>query len=277
MRENDYVQGRDFVFDLRYVGTPGGTWEGLERVIAELLRLRSDVIVTIGSQGAWAAKKATSTIPIVMATVADPVGQGLVASLAQPGGNITGNAILTEVVATKRLELLHSVLPKARKIGVLTNRSNPAAAILLSRLESAAKQLSVTLVHFDASSASEVDPALEEIARQRPEAVFVEQDSVFYLTRAKIAQRMLRERIPAIYSFREAVAEGGLMSYANSTKSMLRKAATFVVRILKGARPSDLPIEQPTTFELAINLKTAKALGLTIPQTLLLQADQVFE
>lgn len=277
MREGGYVHGRDVVFDLRYVGTPDGTWERLERVISELLQLRLDVIVTIGSQGALAAKKATSTIPIVMATVADPVGQGLVTSLAQPGGNITGNAILTEVVVAKRLELLHSVLPKARKIGFLMNRSNPSAAIILSSLESAAKQLSVTLVHFAASSASEVNAALEQIARQRPEAVMVDQDSVFYIARARIAQRMVREKIPAIYSFREAVADGGLMSYANSTKAMLRRAAIFVVRILKGARPSDLPIEQATTFELEINLKTAKALGLTIPPSLLLQATNVIE
>jgi len=277
MRENGYVDGREFVFDLRYVGTRGAAWEGVERVIAELLQLRSAVIVTIGSQGARAAKKATSTTPIVMATVGDPVGLGLVTSLAQPGGNITGNAILSEVTAAKRLELLHEVLPKARKIGVLGNRSNPAAANNLRHLESAAKQLRLTLVHFDAASASEVDEALDEIARQRPEALMVAQDSVFYLTRSKIAQSMLRARIPAIYSFREAVAEGGLMSYANSSGAMFRRAATFVVRILKGDKPSDLPIEQAMTFELVINLKTAKVLGLTIPPSVLLRADRVIE
>jgi len=277
MRENGYVDGREFVFDLRYVGTRGAAWEGVERVIAELLQLRSAVIVTIGSQGARAAKKATSTTPIVMATVGDPVGLGLVTSLAQPGGNITGNAILSEVTAAKRLELLHEVLPKARKIGALGNRSNPAAANNLRHLESAAKQLRLTLVHFDAASASEVDEALDEIARQRPEALMVAQDSVFYLTRSKIAQSMLRARIPAIYSFREAVAEGGLMSYANSSGAMFRRAATFVVRILKGDKPSDLPIEQAMTFELVINLKTAKVLGLTIPPSVLLRADRVIE
>jgi putative ABC transport system substrate-binding protein len=277
MRENGYVDGREFVFDLRYVGTRGAAWEGVERVIAELLQLRSAVIVTIGSQGARAAKKATSTTPIVMAVVGDPVALGLVTSLAQPGGNITGNAILSAVTAAKRLELLHEVLPKARKIGVLGNRSNPAAANNLRHLESAAKQLRLTLVHFDAASASEVDEALDEIARQRPEALMVAQDSVFYLTRSKIAQSMLRARIPAIYSFREAVAEGGLMSYANSSGAMFRRAATFVVRILKGDKPSDLPIEQAMTFELVINLKTAKVLGLTIPPSVLLRADRVIE
>ena len=275
MRENGYVDGRDFVFDLRYVGTSG---DELDRALNELLPIRPTVIVTIGSQGAWAAKKATSTIPIVMATVADPVGQGLVASLARPEGNLTGNAILTEEVIAKRLELLHELLPKARRIGALGNWSgSPMAAIVSIRLESAAKQLGVTLLRFDAASSSAMDVALDEIARQRPEALMVGQDNVLWLTRSKVAQSMSRYRIPAIYAFKEAVAEGGLMSYANSTGAMFRRAAVFVARILKGGRPSDLPVEQATTFELVINLKTAKALRLTIPTSLLLRADQVIE
>lgn len=250
MRDNGYVEGKTFALDERYVGTRG---EELDRVITALLPLKPDVIVTVGSQGAWAAKRATSTIPIVMAVVADPVGQRLVASLAKPGGNLTGNAILTEEVILKRLELLHEVLPKARKIGVLQNPSNPMYPILWSRLESAAKQLGLALQRFDAVSPAAVDTALDKVARQRPDALMVGQDSLFYLTRSKIAQSMSRQRVPAIYAFKEAVAEGGLMSYANSTEAMFRRAATFVARILRGARPSDLPVEQATTFELVIN------------------------
>jgi putative ABC transport system substrate-binding protein len=274
MRENGYVDGHDVVLDVRYAGTRA---DELDRVMSELLPLGPAVIVTVGSQGAWAAKKATATIPIVMAVVADPVGQGLVASLAQPGGNITGNAILTEVVIAKRLELLHELLPKAQRIGVLENRSNPVFAIVSARLESAAKQLGLTLLRFDAASSGAVETALGEIARQRPDALMVFQDNVFYLTGPKIVQLMSRHRIPAIYAFKEAVAGGGLMSYANSSEAMFRRAAVFVARILKGARPSDLPVEQASTFELAVNLKTAKALGLTIPLSLLQRADQVIE
>ena len=267
MRDNGYVDGKDFALDERYVGTGG---EELGRVIAELLPLRPDVIVTVGSQVAWAAKRATSTIPIVMAVAGDPVGQGLVTSLAKPGGNVTGNAILAEATILKRLELLHEILPKARRIGVFQNPSNPMYAMQWNRLESAAKQLGLTLLRFDAGSPTAVDTALTEVARQRPDAVLVGQDNVFFLTRSKLAQSMSRQRVPAIYGFREAVAAGGLMSYANSTEAMFRRAAMFVARILKGAKPSDLPVEQATTFELVINLKTAKALGLTIPPSVLL-------
>jgi len=166
MRENGYVDGRDFAFDLRYVATSG---DELDRALGELVPLGPAVIVTAGSPAAWAAKKATSTIPIVMALVGDPVGQGLVASLARPGGNLTGNAILGEEVVVKRLELLREVLPKARRISVLDNRSNPAFGNAWTRLEGAAKQLGVPLLRFDAASTSAVDAVLEEIARQRPD------------------------------------------------------------------------------------------------------------
>jgi len=270
MRENRYVDGRDFAFDLRYFDTS----DELERVVADLLPLKPDVIVTSGSPAAWAAKKAISTIPIVTATVADPVEQGLVASLAKPGGNLTGNAILTEVGSTKRMELMHEMLPKARRIAVLgSSSSNHLAAFRSKRLETAAKQLLLR------ESTSAVDTVLDEIARQRPEALLVLGDPIFWPTptRAKIAQVMLRYKVSTIPAFTEAVAEGGLMSYAHSTEAMFRRAAMFVVRILKGAKPSDLPIEQPTKFELVINLKTAKALGLTIPPSLLLRADHVIE
>ena len=274
MRENGYVDGKDFTFDPRYVGTRG---DEMERAIAALLLLKPDVIVTVGSQGAWAAKRATSTIPIVMALAADPVGQGLVSSLAKPGGNVTGNAILTEVVIVKRLELLHELLPKARRIASLQNPSSPMYAILWNRLESAAKQLGLTLLRFDAASPTALDTALAEVALQRVDAMIVGQDNLFYAARSKIAQSMSRARVPAIHAFREAVDDGGLMSYANSREAMFRKAASFVVRILKGARPSDLPVEQATTFEMVINLKTAKTLGLIIPPSLLVRADQVIE
>jgi len=274
IHDHGFVDGQDFVLDVRYVGTRA---DEVDRVVAELLPLRPSVIVTVGSHGAWAAKKATSTIPVVMAVVADPVGQGLVTSLAQPGGNLTGNAILSEAVSSKRLELLHEALPKARRIGVLENTSNPAYAFVLNGLDASAKQLGLSLVRFDAASPGAVETALEQIGRQRPDALLVAQDSLFYLTRAKIVQSVARQRTPGIYPFREAVTEGGLMSYANSNQAMFREAARFVARILRGAKPSDLPVEQARTFELVINLGTAKALGLTIPPSLLARADQVIE
>jgi len=274
MRENGYVDGQNVVFDLQYIGTRA---DELDRVIGELLPLKPTVIITVGTPGAWAAKKATSTIPIVMATVGDPVGQGLVASLARPGGNLTGNAILSEVVVAKRLELLHEVLPRARRIAVLSNSSNPTTAIMSKGLDGAAKQLGLTLQRFDATSPSAVDGALDEIVRQRPDALMVDQENLFWLMRTKIVQSMLRNKIPSVYAFREDAAEGGLMGYANNTQAMFRRAAVFVARILKGARPSDLPNEQPTKFELSINLKTAKVLGLTIPPSVLLRADHVIE
>ena len=274
MGESGYVDGQHLIFDLRYIGTRA---DELDRVIGELLLLKPAVIITVGTPGAWAAKKATSTIPIVMATVGDPVGQGLVASMARPGGNLTGNAILSEVVIAKRLELLHEVLPKARRIGVLRNSSNPVTAIMSNGAEIAAKQLGLTLQRFDATSTSAVDAVLDEIVRQRPEALMVDQENLFWLTRTTIAQAMLRSKIPSIHAFRESVAEGGLMSYANSTEAMFRRAAVFVVRILKGAKPTDLPIEQPTKFELVINLKTVKALSLTIPPSVLARADEMIQ
>jgi len=274
MRDNGYIDGKHFILDVHHFGTRD---DELDRVIAALLPLKPDVIVTVGSQCAWAAKKATSTIPIVMAVVGDPVGQGLVTSLARPGGNLTGNSILAEATMVKRLELLHETLPKARRIGVVLNPSNPSYALLWNRLQSAATRRGLLLLRFDATSSTALDMTLERIARERPDAVMMGQDNLFYRGGSKIAESMARQRIPAMYGFRETVAEGGLMSYANSTKAMFRNAAKFVSRILKGARPADLPVEQATTLELVVNLKTAKTLGIRIPQTVLLRTDRVIE
>lgn len=274
MRDSGYIDGKDFTLDVHHFGTRA---DELDRAIAALLPRKPDVIVTVGSQSARAAKKATSTIPIVMAVVGDPVGQGLVTSLARPGGNLTGNSILAEETIVKRLDLLHETLPRARRIGVLLNPSNPSYPLLWNRLQSAATRLGLLLLRFDATSPTALDAALEKIAGEHPDAVMMGQDNLFYFGGSKIAEAMARQRIPAIYGFRETVAEGGLMSYANSTKAMFRNAAKFVSRILNGAKPSDLPVEQATTFELVVNLKTAKTLGIKIPQTVLLRADRTIE
>ena len=189
MRDHGYVDGKDFALDVHYIGTHV---DELQRATAAVVGSRPEVIVTVGSPGAWAAKRATATNPIVMTVAADPVGQGLVASLAKPGGNITGNAILTEAAILKRLEFVHEAFPKARRIGILQNPSNRMYAILWERLRAAAKPLGVTLLPFDTISAAALDSALHEIARQRPDAVIVGQDNIFYLTRSTIVGAMSR-------------------------------------------------------------------------------------
>lgn len=274
MRELGYVNARNVEFDVRYAEGRNDRWPEL---IGELLGRRPDVIALGGSVAIQAARKATSTVPIVMVSVANPVAQGLVASLARPGGNITGNAILTEVVALKRLELLREVLPKVPRFAYLGNPSNPVYQPVRLEMNLAARKLGVELVHVNATNSGELDEALSTIRDQRLPALMVAEDSVLLVLHKKIVEALLRNRIPSMFPQSLHVAEGGLMSYGVKLTDLSRKSAVYVHRILSGAKPADLPVEQPTQFELTVNLKTARALGITIPQSVLLRADRVIE
>lgn len=274
MREQGYADGRNVALEVRYAD---GKLERLPEIVRELLERKPEVIVLSGSQAIWAGRKATSTVPIVMASVADPVGQGLIASLGRPGGNVTELAILTESLVTKRLELLREVFPKASRFGHLVNPKNPAMEIIRKQAGTAATLLGVELREFDAGDAAELDKALAAIAAQRLHAVAVVEDALFFNYRKKIADFLLQNRIPSIHGFRESANEGGLMSYAVNLDENFRKSATYVHKILKGAKPAELPVEQPTRFELIVNLKTAQALGVKIPPTVRLRADTMIE
>jgi putative ABC transport system substrate-binding protein len=254
-----------------------GKLDPLPELARELVRLKVDIIVAAGSASAAAAKNATATIPIVMFSVSDPVGRGLIASLAHPGGNVTGLAFSVEGVSTSRkeIELLKETIPELRRVAILSNPGNPSHAVGIRNLEAAARPLAVQLQPLEARGPNEFDGAFAAMVKERAEALIVLADPVFFLHGARLADLAARSRLPAAYGYRETVEAGGLMSYAPSYPELWRRAAGYVDKILKGANPADLPVEQPTKFELAINLKTAKVLGLTIPQSVLLRADEV--
>jgi putative ABC transport system substrate-binding protein len=244
------------------------------RLAAELVALKVEVIVLAGPAAARAAMQATRTIPIVAAVVGDPVAAGFATSLARPDGNLTGLAWQSSDLVTKQLQLLQEMVPKATRFNALGHPATPAAR---TAVEAAARALGVKLEVIDVSVPEAVPGAFEATQRGRAEGLIVLPSPMFYAERRRLAELAARHRLPAIYEVKEYVHVGGLASYGPSFPEMYRRAATYVDRILKGARPGDLPMEQPTTFELVINLKTAKALGLTIPQSLLLRADQVIE
>jgi putative ABC transport system substrate-binding protein len=272
LRELGYVEGQNVAVEYRYAeGRP----EGLPALAAELVRLKVDVIVTTSAPAPEAARQATRTIPIVFAVTGDPVAEGLVATVAHPGGNITGLASLGPELAGKQLELLKDVVPKISRMAVLQNPNQPAHPLALRQAESAARALRVQLQVLAARSAVEIDAAFAAMRSQRVGGVVVLRDSVFFNQRAQIVALAAKSRLPAVYGFKEMAEAGGLMAYGASLPPMFRRAATYVDKILRGAKPADLPVEQPTKFELVVNLKTAKALGLTIPQSLLLRADEV--
>jgi putative ABC transport system substrate-binding protein len=274
MRGHGYVDGRDVVLDLRFADARN---DRLAEIIAEALRGKPAVLVVAGSHAVWEAKKATAVVPIVMATVADPVAQGLVASLARPGGNITGIANLFEVVDLKRMELARELFPTARRLGYLRNPSNPFARFSAPQSEAVAKRLGVELLPFDATNSAELKSALAAIAEKRPDVLLVGSDALLLNLRGMIVEALALSRVPAIYASRSSAAEGGLVSLSPAALESYPKAAGHVARILQGARPADLPIEQPTKFDLVVNLKTARSLGVTIPQAVLLRADQVID
>ena len=272
LREFGHIEGQDIVIEYRWAE---GKYDRFPELAAELVRLKVDVILTAGTPGALAAKQATRTIPIVMAVVADALAYQLVASLAQPGGNVTGLSTLARDLQGKQLEFLKEIVPRLSRIAVLVNPSNPFNDVL--GREQVQQALRLKLELFEVKAAEEFEAVFAAIARQRPDALFMIADRFLLAHRARIVAFAARQRLPGMYPYKEFVEAGGLVSYAPSYPEMFRRSATYVDKILKGAKPADLPVEQPTKFELIINLKTAKALRLTIPQTLLQRADQVIQ
>ena len=269
-----YTDGQNIALEHRYAR---GKMELFPRLVAELVRSRVDVIVVANATAALAAKQATPTIPIVFASGgADPVASGLVASLARPGGNITGLSTFAgpEIVG-KSLQFLKEAVPKVSRVAVLWNPAHVAHPLLLKEIEVPARSLGLQLLILEARGLDAFDSAFVAMTRERAGALFVLSDPMFLLNRTRLAELAAKHRLPAIYGLREHVEAGGLMAYAPSLADLYRRAGTYVAKILKGAKPADLPVEQPTRFELVINLKTAKALGLTIPQSVLTRADQV--
>jgi putative ABC transport system substrate-binding protein len=273
LREFGYLPGENLMWDRRCYQSD----DQAANMIADFVRLRVDVIVVAGTSQALLAKRATATIPIVFATAGDPVGSGLVESLARPGGNLTGLSVVVRELTAKTLELLKETVPGISRVAMLLNPSNPISAALWEDALSAAEKLKVQLQRVEARSGEEIDKAFAAMLRGRADAVVVVPDGVFYPPRAKIATLALQHRLPSIHQRREEVTAGGLLAYSLSMTDQFRRTGIYVGKILKGAKPADLPVERPTKFELVINLKTAKALGLTIPPSLLLRADEVIE
>jgi len=276
LRELGWVEGQNIVIDYRYAE---GRVDRLPDLAAELVRLKVDLIVaSAGTQAATAAKNATETIPIVMIYVRDPVGTGLIASLARPGGNVTGvsGSAGLELFA-KQLELLKETVPKIRRVAILSNPDNAYHQLAIREVNVAARSLGVQLQLLEARGPNEFDGAFAAMAKERVGALLVLSDAIFGSHRTRLADLAARSRLPAAFGVRDDVEAGGLMSYGPSILDSYRQAATYVDRILRGAKPAELPVEQPAKFELVINMKTAKALGLTIPQSVLLRADHVIE
>ena len=269
-----WVEGQNIAVDVRFAD---GKADQLPTLAAELVRLRVDVIVTSTTPATLAAKQATTTIPIVIGFVADPVGSRIVASLARPGGNITGWTHLGVELRAKHLELLKEAVPVATRFGVLWNPANQVHKPALKAIEAAAQQLKVELYPVGVQDPKEFESTFSALIGKRVEALVVFPDGMFLAQTPLIIALAARSRLPAMYGVREYTEAGGLMAYGANLSDMHRLGATYVDKILRGAKPADLPVEQPTKFELVINLKTAKALGLTIPQSLLQRADEVIQ
>jgi putative tryptophan/tyrosine transport system substrate-binding protein len=272
LRELGYVEGKNIVIEWRYAE---GKLDRLPAFAAELVRLKVDVIVTSGPTVTRAVKEATNTIPIVMAFDNDPVGSGVVASLARPGGNITGLSILAPEISGKQLELLKEIVPRLSRVAVLGTSTTPGNAELLKQIELAAGALKVKLQYLDVLSLKDVETAFRAAGKGRADAVVVLNSPVFSSQRTQIADLAVKSRLPAIYDRPESVENGGLLSYGVNRNDLYRRAAVYVDKILKGAKPADLPVEQPMKFEFVINLKAAKQIGITIPPNVLARADKV--
>ena len=275
LRELGYVEGKNFILERRYAE---GRVERLPDLAAELVRLKVDMIVTATTPAVQAAKQATSTIPIVMANSFDPVGTGLVASLARPGGNITGLSTLHQELTGKLLQLLKEAVPGVSRVAFLGSQDVPYSALAFKEAQVAARALGLELQFVDLRSPAEFDSAFSTMTKERAGALIVPVTiPLLFASRKQIVDLAVKHRLPGMYYLKEFVDAGGLMAYGPSNPDLFRRAATYVDKILKGAKPADLPVEQPTKFELVINLKTAKALGLTIPQSVLIRADQVIQ
>jgi ABC-type uncharacterized transport system substrate-binding protein len=273
LRELGYVEGQNIAIEYRWAD---GKFERLPDLAADLVRLKVEVIVAVVTQASLAAKKASGTIPIVMIGVSDPVGSGLVASLARPGANITGTSSMTAEVVGKQLELLKETLPKISQVAALWNPANPVfQAIQLSETKVAARALRLRLQILEARNADEIEHAFAAILREGTRALLVLGDPVFTAHRGRIAELAAKRGVPSVSGVREYAEAGGLMAYGPSFPAMYRRAAYYVDRILKGTKPADLPVEQPTKFELTVNLKTAKQIRLIIPPNVVSRADSV--
>ena len=274
LRDLGYVEGRNILIEYRWAE---GNYQRYPDLVADLVNLKVDLILTTGTPGALAAKRATQTIPIVMAVAGDAVGAGLVSSLARPGGNVTGLTAINPDLEGKRLGILREVFPKLTTLVVLLNPSNPYTAVSWEQTKVSAKALGIKLQPVELRGPGEFKDAFAKVARQRPDGITMVSDRFLLAHRTQIVDFVAKTRLPAMYPYRDFVVAGGLMSYSPSYEDLFRRAATYVDKILKGAKPADLPVEQPTKFELVINLKAAKTLGLTIPASVLARADQVIE
>jgi putative ABC transport system substrate-binding protein len=274
LRELGYIEGRNIGFEYR---TAEGKPDRLAAAATELAHLPVNVIATYGTASTQAAMQATTTIPIVMVGIGDPVGAQLVASLARPGGNVTGNMVLSADIIAKRLQLLRQAIPTVARVALLWNPDNASHAAILAEARAAAPGLGMALIPVGVRSVDEFDAAFAAMMRERPDAFIMTNDPFHQLNLARIVDFLVRNRLPALFQTREHVVAGGLMSYGASLPDVFRRAAGYADKILQGTKPADLPVEEPTKFELVINLKTAKALGLTIPESFLLRADEVIE
>jgi putative tryptophan/tyrosine transport system substrate-binding protein len=275
LRDLGYVEGQNIAFEYRHGDLNN---EILPSLAAELVRLQPQVILAVGTPAAQAAKGATQTIPIVFARIGDPIGMGLVPALARPIGNLTGVSLLTTTsLAAKRLELLITAVPDAKRVGVLWDPSYPAAIPEFREIEGAARSLNVELLPAEVRAADDFEQAFRTMVEQRASALIVVGVTIFFQNSQLLVDLTVKAQVPAMFYRREFVEAGGLMSYAPNYPDNIRRAAVYVDKILKGAKPADIPVEQPTKFELVINLKTAKALGLTIPPLILGRADEVIE
>lgn len=274
MRELGYVDGKNVNYELRFAD---GRYDRLPQLAAELVQRKVDVIVTGGTPATRAAQKATGTIPIVMGSASNPVDSGLVASLARPGANITGVSTMATDVGPKQLEMLLAAIPGKNRIAVLVNPGNPSHQSSLKNLQAAVQQAKVQLIVMEAQSVEEIERAFALMKQKNAQGLILAIDSLFIQQQVQIAALAKKAALPAIFASREFAEAGGLMSYGQSLAENYRRAAAYVDRILKGAKPADLPVEQPTAFELFVNISTAKAFGIKVPQTLLMRADKIVE
>jgi putative tryptophan/tyrosine transport system substrate-binding protein len=274
LRELGWIEGKNVIFERRYAEN---RLERLHEFAAELVRLNVDVIVATGTLAPLAAKLATTTIPIVMTTAGDPLGTGLVASLARPGGNVTGMSLMVPDVGGKRLELLKELLPRVSRVAVLWNKANPYPALVFKETQDAGQTLGIQVQSLEVRGPNDFDGAFEAARRQHLDALITIEDPLTLDYRNQIADFAAGHQLPTLHGLSEFAAAGGLMSYGANRVDLFRRAAGYVDKILRGANPADLPVQQPTKFELVINLKTAKALGLTVPDKLLVAADEVIE
>jgi putative ABC transport system substrate-binding protein len=274
LREHGYVEGKNVALDVR---AAEGRAERLPQLAAELVDLKPNVLVASGTPGALAAQKATRAIPIVMVAVGDPVGSGLVKSLARPGGNVTGVSLVNVEFSGKRLQLLKEALPRVSRVALLHNPLNAMNAAVLTETQAAATALGLKVEPIAVRAPGDLRSALTEVTRKRAEALVVAPDGMLVLNRKFVIEFTATNRLPAMYNFREETESGGLMSYGADLHENFRRGSVFVDKILKGAKPADLPVEQPSRLHLIINLRTAKTLGLTVPPAVLARADEIIQ